>query len=175
MLWGCRVRVASSSDNAGTGRHRQTVRVRQARREGVTRSVNQCQNPLKRGTGSNLTDVGRAAVRVHPLRVWVATPKPTIGVGGEAHRERLRRCGGRGCRGKAGRLPRRTEHSEHGNRPDVALSPHGRCGDGQAHRRLMVSGRDGASVVVRGRESRPHGEGRQRVSSSGSGMPGGRQ
>jgi hypothetical protein len=55
-------RAGSSLDNAGTGRNRQTVRVRQARREGVTR-VNQWQNPLKCGTGSNLTDVGRAAVR----------------------------------------------------------------------------------------------------------------
>lgn len=56
-------RAGSSLDNAGTVRNRQTVRVRQARREGVTQ-VNQWQNPLKYGTGSNLTDVGRAAVRV---------------------------------------------------------------------------------------------------------------
>jgi hypothetical protein len=55
-------RAGSSLDNAGTVRNRQTVRVRQARREGVTR-VNQWLNPLKCGTGSNLTDVGRAAVR----------------------------------------------------------------------------------------------------------------
>ena len=56
-------RAGSSLDNAGTVRNRQTVRVRQARREGVTQ-VNQWLNPLKCGTGSNLTDVGRAAVRV---------------------------------------------------------------------------------------------------------------
>ena len=31
-------------------------------------------------------------------------------------------------------------------------------GGGQAHRRLMVPGRGGGPVVVRGRESRPHGE-----------------
>ena len=55
-------RAGSSLDNAGTVRNRQTVRVRQARREGVTQ-VNQRLNPLKCGTGSNLTDVGRAAVR----------------------------------------------------------------------------------------------------------------
>ena len=55
-------RAGSSLDNAGTVRNRQTVRVRQARREGVTQ-VNQWLNPLKYGTGSNLTDVGRAAVR----------------------------------------------------------------------------------------------------------------
>jgi hypothetical protein len=55
--------VGSSLDNAGTVRNRQTVRVRQARREGATQ-VNQRLNPLKYGTGSNLTDMGRAAVRV---------------------------------------------------------------------------------------------------------------
>lgn len=36
-------------------------------------------------------------------------------------------------------------------------------------------GRDGVSVVVRGRESRAHGEGRQRDRSNGIGMPGGRR
>ena len=38
----------SSPDNDGTGRHCQTARVRQARREGVARA-NQWLNPLKRG------------------------------------------------------------------------------------------------------------------------------
>ena len=55
-------RAGSSLDNAGTVWNRQTVRVRQARREGVTQ-VNQWLNPLKCETGSNLTDMGRAAVR----------------------------------------------------------------------------------------------------------------
>ena len=40
-------RAGSSPDNAGTGRHRQTARVRQARRTGVTRVQNQWLNPLK--------------------------------------------------------------------------------------------------------------------------------
>jgi hypothetical protein len=52
----------SSPDNDGTGRYCQTVRVRQARREGVARA-NQWLNPLKRGIGSNLADVGRGAAR----------------------------------------------------------------------------------------------------------------
>ena len=51
----------SSPDNDGTGRYCQTARVRQARREGVARA-NQWLNPLKRGVGSNLADVGRGAV-----------------------------------------------------------------------------------------------------------------
>ena len=41
--------------------------------------------------------------------------------------------------------------------------PPSQGGDGQARRRLMAPGWDGGSVVVRGRESRPHGEGTQRV------------
>jgi hypothetical protein len=56
-------RVGSSPDNDGTDRHHQTVRARQARRRGVTQ-VNQRLNPLKRGTGSNLVDAGRAAAHV---------------------------------------------------------------------------------------------------------------
>jgi len=36
-------------------------------------------------------------------------------------------------------------------------------GCGQVRRRLIGPGRGGAVVVVRGRESRSHGEGRQRV------------
>ena len=64
---GAQGRAGSSPDNDGTGRHRQTARVRQARRRGVTR-VNQWQNPLKRGTGSNLVDMGRAAVHAVPMQ-----------------------------------------------------------------------------------------------------------
>src|SRR4051794_3805214 len=46
---------------------------------------------------------------------------------------------------------------------------------GQARCRLMAPERGGGSVVVRGRESRPHGEGTQQVSSVDVGMPGGRR
>src|SRR6188472_385206 len=56
----------SSPDNDGTGRHCQTAWVRQARREGVARA-NQWLNPLKRGIGSNLVDVGRGAVHACPM------------------------------------------------------------------------------------------------------------
>jgi len=46
---------------------------------------------------------------------------------------------------------------------------------GQADRQLTAGDGGGVSVVVRGRESRPHGEGRQRDRSNGIGMPGGRR
>jgi hypothetical protein len=55
----------SSPDNDGTGRYCQTARARQARREGAARA-NQWLNPLKRGIGSNLADVGREAVHACP-------------------------------------------------------------------------------------------------------------
>ena len=58
-------RAGSSPDNDGTNWYYQTVRVRLARQRGVMK-VNQWLNPLKRGTDSNLVDMGRAAVRVFP-------------------------------------------------------------------------------------------------------------
>jgi hypothetical protein len=75
--------VASGPDNDGTDRYCQTVRVRQARPEGVTK-VNQWLKSRKRGAGSNLVDRGRCAVRdLHPVGVG-STPKPVDGAGGEA-------------------------------------------------------------------------------------------
>jgi hypothetical protein len=46
-------------------------------------------NPLKRGTGSNLVDAGRAAVRVE-LICGETSPKPAIDAGGETIGECLR-------------------------------------------------------------------------------------
>jgi hypothetical protein len=54
-------------------------------------------------------------------------------------------------------------------------SPHSQCGDGQVRCRLMAPGWDGGSVVVRGRESRLHGEGTQRASSDAVAMAGARR
>jgi hypothetical protein len=52
--------------------------------------------------------------------------------------------------------------------------PAGQAGGGQARRWLLVAGWGGVPVVVRGRESRPHGKGGQQVRSRGAGRPGGR-
>jgi len=72
------------------------------------------------------------------------------------------RCSG----GIAGLLLRPATISEHGNRPGSRHGPrHQRGSPGWVHRRPIGSGRGGAAVVVRGRESRPHGEGRQQDSS----------
>ena len=81
----------SSPDNDATGRHCQTAWVRQARREGVARA-NQWLNPLKRGIGSNLVDVGRGAVHVRPVRR--ATPASEFRGWRGGHEEGLRRTRG---------------------------------------------------------------------------------
>lgn len=53
--------------------------------------------------------------------------------------------------------------------------PVGLAGSGKAHRQLTARRWDGALVVVRGRESRPHGEGGQQVRSRCAGMSGDRR
>ena len=50
-----------------------------------------------------------------------------------------------------------------------------RTGDGQACRRLLAPEGGGGPVVVRGRESRPHGEGGQQACRAGTGRSGGRR
>ena len=137
--------------------------------------MNQCQNLLKRGTGSNLADVGRAAV--HAVRYGC----------GRRLRSRLLAPVGR-LSGKVCGVSESEAAGEKlgvslvernivnmGTDPGLSLPLRCQCGGGQVHRRPIASGRGGASVVVRGRESRPHGEGRQRVSNDGIGMPGDRR
>jgi hypothetical protein len=56
------VRAASGPDGSGTCRNYQTVRVREARPEGVT-EVNQWLKLRNSEPGSNLMDTGRLAAR----------------------------------------------------------------------------------------------------------------
>jgi hypothetical protein len=89
--WRRTVRAASSPDNAGTCRYCQTVRVRQARREGVR------EEPVvmlrKRVAGSNLVDTGRNAAR-DPRRRAGSTPNPVMRRRWGGHGECLRRSRG---------------------------------------------------------------------------------
>ena len=168
-----RGRVASSPDNDGAGRYCQTIRVRLARQRGVTR-VNQWLNPLKRGTGSNLVDVGRVAAHVEPI-VGEATLIPAnVGrVGG--HIECLRRRCGDAAGGELGTDPVDWYMVNVGTVSESPSPLPGQGGGGQVHRRLTAWGWGGVSVVVRARESRVHGEGRQQVRNSGTAMPGARR
>ena len=76
-------RTGSSPDKDGTSRYYQTARARQTRQRGVTK-VNQWLNLLKRGTNSNLVDMGWAAVRTVPGRPADITRTSAIDVDYEA-------------------------------------------------------------------------------------------
>ena len=130
--------------------------------------------PASNSAGSNLGDVGRSAA--HAL-LPLGRGDSRVGcrsAGPEATRK--------GCGVLVARLPGnswapipstgRVVNVGTARRPP--FPPAGQAGGGQARCRLMVAGWGGASVVVRGRESRPHGQGRQQVRSLGAGRPGGR-
>ena len=130
--------MESSPDNDGTGRHCQTARVRQARQRGVTR-VNQWLNPLKRGTSSNLVDMGWAAVCVDFI-----DEGDDFEIGFErrqgGHGECLRRSRGKAAGEKLGAHPANRDMVNMGTTPGSPSPPHSQCGGGQAHRRLMSPG-----------------------------------
>ena len=136
--------------------------------------MNQRLNPLKCGTGSNLVDAGRAAVRVELIH-GKTTPKPAIDVGGEAIGESLRRTRGEAAGAELGADPIDRHMVNVGTVAESPSPASSQLVGGQARCQLMAPGRGGGSVVVRGRESRSHGEGTQRVSSVVAGMPGGRR
>ena len=134
--------------------------------------MNQWLNPLKRGTGSNLADLGRVTVHGDLLS------------GGRRLRSRLlmsvgrplpQCCGFGGGEAVAAELGADPVNRDTVNVGTISGSPFpasiGLVG-GQAHRRLTAPGWGGGPVVVRGRESRLHGEGAQRVRSRCDGMPG---
>jgi hypothetical protein len=151
--------AASSLDKAGTAQHRQMVRVRQARRKGV-REKPAAERPSRQSTSSNLMDMGWVAARIGPMAP--RTLRPIDVVGQEAT---VKACGvvvamlqghswaptpSSGSRVNVGTIP-------------VAPSPaSNQLAGGKARRRLTPPGWDGGPVVVRGRESRLHGEGVQR-------------
>src|SRR5579884_3410264 len=147
------------------------VRVRQARRRGVRVQKPVVEPPQEVGPARTWWIWAGMAVRRDPLQP--GGPASARGAGG--HGEVLRGSRGQACRGKAGRRSRQSVCGERGNRPRVAYPPASQAGGGKARRLLLTRGRDGGSVVVRVRESRPHGEGTQRVRKEGTGMPGGRR
>jgi RNA-directed DNA polymerase len=161
----------SSPDNDGTGWYCQTAWVRQSRRDGVTR-VNQWQSPVSGVPAPNLADgpvssaCSSETADDSPGRWQIAGPEAMV-----------KDCGVAMARlpGHSWAPPSSTGRvSERGNRLGLPSWLAIQAASGQVRRRLMTRRRGGASVVVRGRESRPHGEGRQQVRSKETGMPGGR-
>ncbi len=135
--------------------------------------MNQWLNPLKRGTGSNLVDMGRVAVHAD-LIDGEATLTPVTHAGQEAIGESLRRTRGEAAGEELGAHPADCHMVNAGTAPVLPSPPPSLGGDGQVHRRPMAPGWGGGSVVVRGRENRPHGEGAQRVRSAVAGRSGAR-
>ena len=119
---------------------------------------NQRWNPLKSGTGSNLVDVGRTAVHTSVAVCRGDSEAGQVGRWG-GHEEGLRRTRGEAAGEKLGAAPVDRSAMNVGT---ILGLPAWR---GQARCRLLAPGWGGAFVVVRGRESRPHGEERQRICS----------
>jgi hypothetical protein len=167
LIPGARVRAGAAPTTARRAGTTGRPSARSARRKGVT-EVNQWLKPLKRDAGSNLVDVGRIAA--HAVRDC-----------GRGLRSRRNAVGGEAARKVCGVLVAMLQGEELGADPvdrdvvNVGTVPVPPICGGQARCRLLVPGRGGGSVVVRGRESRPHGEGTQQASRAVAGRPGGRR
>ena len=135
---------------------------------------NQRLKPLKRFTGSNLADMGRAAAHARVSTAQRDSDDAETGRRG-GHTESLRRRCGEAAGEKLGTAPVNRDVGNVGTLPGLPFPLASQAGGGQVRRRLRALGGDGAAVVVRARESRAHGEGRQQVRGVGAGMPGGRR
>ncbi len=124
--------------------------------EGATQ-VNQRPILLDSSTAPNLVDMGRrSASRAAPD--GATTRRAGNPSADETSRETALPAE-QSCRSKAGHHSHHEDHGERGKRRFGAHSL--REQDGQDQRRLLPERRGGGPVLVRGRESRPHGEGDQ--------------
>lgn len=126
----------------------------------------------KRGTGSNLADMGRSAVHDRPM--WVVDSVAGLACRWGGHDEGLRRSRGDAAGAKLGaylinRFAVNTGTILHRSRSRKSVRSGG-IGASSAE----GVGWGGGSVVVRAGERPAHGEGGQQVSSRVSGMPGDR-
>jgi hypothetical protein len=130
------------------------------------RKLNQCLTPRESTAACRIWWMGRAAVLERAVTGGLSSPVVLNlwAPGGPDQDCDVR--SGRCRRGKAGHRSRRRRSSVNVGSDLASPSPPGsRPGGGQARRSLMRPGRGGVAVVLRGRESRPHGEGRQREGS----------
>ena len=148
--------MASSPDNDGTVRHCQTGPGPASKAERCTRETD-VKAPQVMPSGRNLVD-GRTAVHAHtPVGDSEAGFDPRWG----GHGESLRRIRGEAAGAQSGTDPANRFMVNVGT---ISTPPHrrpARPGGGKARRPLMAPRWDGVLVVVRGRESRLHGEGGQ--------------
>lgn len=134
-------------------------RVRRTRREGVTR-VNQWMNLRNRGTGSNLADMGRDAAHAERTN-GEATSGTVIDADPGGREESLRRTRGDAAGAELDTDPADRHTVNMGTLLRLPYPVRIPRSGGQGHRRPMCAAGGGAAVVVRGRESRLHGEGWQ--------------
>lgn len=165
------MRAGSSADKAGAVWYCQTGRVRRAGSDGIR------EEPVlklrKRGTGSNLVDMGRGAVHGH--RGWVADSEAGLACRRGGHGEGLRRSRGDAAGAKLGAKLIDRFAVNTGTIPCRSRCPGSTRAGGIGPSSAEGTGWGGGPVVVRARERRAHGEGGQQVGSSGRGMPGGRR
>jgi hypothetical protein len=135
--------------------------------------VNQWLKSRNRCAGSNLVDLGRCAALV-PLCLRGDVSDAGYGGRSGGRDEGLRRSRGDAAGIELGTALVERSCGERGNRPRSPLVRAAGPRRGQVCCRLVAVGRGGGPVVVRGRESRSHGEGGQQVSSADAGIPGGR-
>ena len=126
----------------------------------------------KRGTGSNLVDRGRDAVRGHPC--WVVDSEAGLACRWGGHGESLRRNRGDAAGAKLGaklidRFAVNTGTIPHRSRDLEAIEVGGIDASS-----VEGAGWGGGPVVVGAGERPAQGEGGQQVGSEGVGMPGGR-
>ena len=161
--WGWEAAVTKSG-RVGTAR-----RLGSGERDGEVYVRNQRLKPLSDTASSNLVDVGRYAAHA---RFAGRLPGRFVSAGGEATGKA---CGVPVARPQGAGLgtdPVDRRAVNVGTRPGLPFAPASRAGGGRARPSMSAVG-GGAVVVVRDRESRPHGEGRQLVRSGSAGMPGG--
>lgn len=163
-------RAGSSADKAGTARNYQTGRVRRARSEGVR------EEPVvklrKRGTGSNLVDMGRVAVHSPFAERTDSVTDLACRWGGHGESLRRNRGDAAGAKLGAGLIDRFTVNT--GTVPRRSPGPESIRAGGIDTSSVEGAGRGGGPVVVRADERSVHGEGGQQVGSKDAGMPGGR-
>ncbi len=128
--------------------------------------------PRKRGTGSNLVDMGRGAARGH-LR-WVVNSVAGLACRWGGHGESLRRNRGNAAGAKLGAKLINRFAVNTGTIPHRSCCPESIRVGGIDASSVEGAGWGGGFVVVRAGERSAHGEGSQQVRSGRAGMPGGR-
>ncbi len=169
----------SSPDNDGTSWYCQTGRARQARRTGarVQEPVVEPSQVERRLQPGGYGPVSSAHLdRVGDPGVGRGDFGSVLGLAGSEATVKV--CGVVVARlqGKSwAPIPSNDHVVNVGTTSGSPSPPASRAGGGQTHRRSRAPGWGGAAVVVRDRESRSHGQGRQRVRSLGAGRSGGRR